>query len=178
MPQAACITTRGACGARPPTSTRSARRRAPTSGSACKRWEIGRTIRRPSFRGMMRLHWRDLGTPRADRAAGETVEIVGWPATTLPVKSADYFLLTSEPGCCAGCLPRNPLAVVEVFADRAIEFPSGAMRLGGTLPVLDKDPLGLRYQLRGARVKGVTRPQLLAASPLVCLPLPALAQTL
>src|SRR5450631_639612 len=124
----------------------------------------------------MRLHWNDLGTPRAEKADGETVEIVGWPATALPVKSADYFLLTAEPNCCAGCLPGNPLAVIEVFADRPLEFAGGAMRLAGRLAVLDDDPLGWRYQLRGARLKGVTRRRFLAASPLVCLPMPALAQ--
>jgi membrane dipeptidase len=124
----------------------------------------------------MRLHWDDLGTPRADEADGQAVEIVGWPATTLPVKSADYFLLTAEPNCCAGCLPGNPLAVIEVFADRPLEFAGGVMRLAGRFAVLDDDPLGWRYQLRGARLKGVTRRRFLAASPLVCLPMPALAQ--
>jgi membrane dipeptidase len=126
---------------------------------------------------MMRLHWRDLGAPRADKADGEAVEIVGWPATATSAKSADYFLLTSEPSCCAGCLPANPLAVLEVFADRALELPAGPMRLSGTLAVLEDDPVGWRYQLRGARVTGgVTRRRLLAASPLVCLPMPAMAQ--
>jgi membrane dipeptidase len=124
----------------------------------------------------MRLHWHDLGTPRADKVDGEAVEIVGWPATALPVRSADYFLLMAEPNCCAGCLPGNPLAVIEVFADRPLEFAGGAMRLAGRLAVLDDDPLGWRYQLRGARLKGVTRRRFLAASPLVCLPMPALAQ--
>ena len=124
----------------------------------------------------MRLHWDDLGTPRADEADGQAVEIVGWPATALPVKSADYFLLTAEPNCCAGCLPGNPLAVIEVFADRPLEFAGGVMRLAGRFAVLDDDPLGWRYQLRGARLKGVTRRRFLAASPLVCLPMPALAQ--
>ena len=41
----------GACGGRPPTSTKSARRRAPTSGIACKRWVTSRTIRLPNSRG-------------------------------------------------------------------------------------------------------------------------------
>jgi hypothetical protein len=27
----------------------------------------------------MRLHWRDLGTPRADRADGKSVELTGFP---------------------------------------------------------------------------------------------------
>src|SRR5437899_146747 len=124
----------------------------------------------------MRLSWRDLGTPQADSAHGERVEIVGWPATALPTKYADYFLLTSEPNCCAGCLPSNPLAVIEVLADRPIELSGGAMRLSGALAILDKDPLGWRYQLKGARLEGVTRRRLLTAAPLVCLPMPAIAQ--
>src|SRR5260370_13011495 len=176
MRRVACIRTRGACGGKRRTSTRAARGRAPISGNACKRSAVGRTIRRPSSRGSMRLHWDDLGTPRADKADGEAVELVGWPTTALPVKSADYFLLTAEPNCCAGCLPGNPLAVIEVFADRPLEFAGGAMRLAGRFAVLDDDPLGWRYQLRGARLKGVTRRRFFAASPLVCLPMPAFAQ--
>lgn len=125
----------------------------------------------------MRLSWHDLGTPRADKADGRTVEIVGWPSTGLPSGRADYFLLTPEPSCCAGCVPGNPLSAIEVFAGRDLEFGEGALRLCGTLHVLTDDPLGWRYQLRGARrVGGVTRRKLLAASPLVCLPVPAMAQ--
>src|SRR5258708_37974454 len=111
----------------------------------------------------MRLHWDDLGTPRADVADGEAVEIVGWPATALPVESADYFLLTAEPNCCAGCLPGNPLAVIEVFANRPLEFAGGAIRLAGRFAVLDDDPPGLPYQRRRARPQGVTPPRYLGA---------------
>lgn len=124
----------------------------------------------------MRLSWCDLGTLRADAAHGERVEIIGWPVTALPAERSDYFLLTPEPNCCAGCLPSNPLAVIEVIADRPIELAGGAMRLVGTLAVLDKDPLGWRYQLNDARLIGVTRRRLLTAAPLVCLPMPAMAQ--
>src|SRR5260370_894124 len=66
---------------------------------------------------------------------------------------------------------------MEVFADRPLEFAGGAMRLAGAFAVLADDPLAWRYQLRGAGLKGGTRRRLLAASPLVCLPMPALAQT-
>jgi len=125
----------------------------------------------------MRLSWHDLGTPRANGADGRTIEITGWPATALPTERADYFLLTAEPNCCAGCLPGNPLAAIEVFAGRDLELGDGALRLGGTLHVLTDDPLGWRYQLKDARrVGGVTRRKLLAASPLVCLPVSAMAQ--
>jgi len=124
----------------------------------------------------MRLSWRDLGMPKADRADGKTVEITGWPVTALPTKRANYFLLTPGPNCCAGCLPRNPLVTIEVFAARELEI-DGSLRVSGTLHVYPDGPDGWRYQIRAARrVGGVTRRTLLAASPLVALPIPAFAQ--
>jgi membrane dipeptidase len=123
----------------------------------------------------MRLSWRDLGLPRADRAGGKTVEITGWPTAALGTTHADYFLLMAEPNCCIGCVPNNPLAVVEVFAAESLDLGNGALRLSGTLQVAG-DGDGWRYQLRGARpVAGVTRRKVLAACALMCLPVPALA---
>lgn len=125
----------------------------------------------------MRLSWHDLGTPRADRADGKKVEIAGWPTTALPVRRADYFLLTAEPNCCAGCVPGNRLAVIEVFADEELDLGVGALSISGTLHVVADDADGWRYQLRHTRRRaGVTRRALMAASPLFCLPVPALAQ--
>src|SRR5476649_1764094 len=125
----------------------------------------------------MRLSWHDLGTKRADQANGREVEFIVWPTTALPVKTADYFLLTSEPNCCAGCVPGNRLAVIEVFAKAPIDFTDHALRLGGSWHVVTDDPSGWRYQLRGAyAIGGLKRRRLLAASSLVCLPIPALAQ--
>lgn len=124
----------------------------------------------------MRLHWRDLGTRRADRADGKSVELAGFAFSVLP-GTADYFLMMAEPGCCAGCVPANPLAVVEVLADRPLKLGNGQLRLTGTWRV-SSDADGWRYQLHGAEVKqGVTRRALMAASPLFCLPaVPAMAQ--
>jgi membrane dipeptidase len=125
----------------------------------------------------MRLSWHDLGTPRADRAHGKTVEVHGWPTGSLGVGRSDYFVLTGETSCCAGCVPNNPLAVIEVFADAAVDLRDGAVRLSGTLHVETNDPQQWRYQLRGARqAAGLSRRGLLAASPLFCLPVPATAQ--
>jgi membrane dipeptidase len=124
----------------------------------------------------MRLSWHNLGTPRADGAAGRTVEIVGYPLTLLASASSDHFLMMAEPGCCGGCVPANQLAVIEVLADKPLKLGNGALRLDGTWHV-SSDPDGWRYQLRGAEVKrGVTRRTLMAASPLFCLPVPAMAQ--
>ncbi len=126
----------------------------------------------------MRLRWYDLGSPRADRAHGKSVEIIGWPVAALGTTQADYFLLMAEANCCAGCVPNNPLAVVEVLASDPVELASGALHLSGTLHVEQEAGAGWRYQLHGARpAKGVTRRKLLAASPLFCLPVAALAQT-
>jgi membrane dipeptidase len=129
----------------------------------------------------MRLSWRDLGRPRADTAHGKAVEISGFPVTVLPTPTADRFLMMAEPGCCAGCVPNNPLAVVEVVADRPLKLGNGPLggrvRLGGTWHV-SSDVGAWRYQLHAAAVvPGVSRRAMLAASPLFCLPVPALAQT-
>lgn len=126
----------------------------------------------------MRLSWQDLGKPRADRADGKTVEISGFPLTSLPTGRADHFLMMAEPGCCQGCAPNNPLAVVEVRADQPLRLGRGALRLVGTLRV-SPDGEGWRYALQGASVKpGLTRRALMAASPLFCLPVPAMAQAM
>jgi len=124
---------------------------------------------------LMKLDWNELGTPRADRADGEWVEISGFATTLLPATKSAYFHLTAEPGCCPGCVPANPLAVIEVFAKRPIDLPLGSLRLRGRLAVCD-DELGWRYQLKGAERKGWTRRRLLRATPLIALPMPALAQ--
>ena len=124
----------------------------------------------------MRLSWRDLGRPRADKAHGKAVEISGFPVTILPTPTADRFLMMAEPGCCAGCVPNNPLAVVEIVADRPLELGNGTMRLKGTWQV-STDPDGWRYQLHAAEaMPGLSRRAMLAASPLFCLPVPAMAQ--
>jgi membrane dipeptidase len=125
----------------------------------------------------MRLHWRDLGSLRADRADGKAVELAGFALTVLPTATTDHFLLMAEPGCCAGCVPANRLAVVEVFADQPVKVGAGQLRLTGTWRVAS-DPDGWRYQLHGAAVKpGLSRRALMAASPVFCLPaIPAMAQ--
>jgi len=123
----------------------------------------------------MRLSWKDLGTPRADRAHARPVELSGFALTLAPVKEADYFLLMAEPGCCAGCVPSNRLAVVEVFANQAIVL-DGKLQLSGTWH-LSGDADGWRFQLRSATAKpGLSRRTLLKASPLICLAVPAFAQ--
>ena len=67
----------------------------------------------------------------------------------LPTGTADHFLMMAEPGCCGGCVPNNPLAVIEVIADQPVKLGGGALRLRGTSP-MSGAPEGWRYQLRDA----------------------------
>ena len=125
----------------------------------------------------MKLHWRDLGGRRADRADGKRVELAGFPVAFLPAASTEQFLVMAEPGCCVGCVPSNPLAVVEVSMRAPLRLSGEALRLSGTWQVAGagKDA---RYRLLDATpVAGLGRRTLMAASPLFCLPVaPALAQ--
>ena len=124
----------------------------------------------------MRLSWDDLGKRRADKANGARVEITGFALGASAWGGHDRFLLMAEPGCCAGCVPDNPLAVVEVAAREPLSIGNGALRLSGTWHV-SFEAAGWRYQLRDAEImRGVTRRALIAASPLFCLPVPAMAQ--
>jgi membrane dipeptidase len=124
----------------------------------------------------MRLSWTDLGKQRADRAHGKRVEITGFALEGSPRGGQDRFLLMAEPGCCQGCVPNNPLAIVEILAARPLKTGGGALRLRGGWRV-SSDTDGWRYQLHEAElVRGLTRRALLGASPLFCLPVPAMAQ--
>ncbi len=120
----------------------------------------------------MQLRWPDLGTDRADRADGTTVQIAGW--MTAPGRAAE-FLLSPEPSCCAGCPPRDPRNAIAVFATAPISPQPQALRLTGTLRVCTDDPAEWRYQLHDARTldppgwRAITRRGVLAAGPLFCI---------
>ena len=98
-----------------------------------------------------------LETARADAIAGRIVRIEGWAATATPQDTATYFLLSPEPICCAGCLPSDPLACVEVFAGCPVRIGDGRVALSGRWQVLADDDLGWRYQLREATPVQATR---------------------
>jgi membrane dipeptidase len=126
----------------------------------------------------MPIDWTEIAATAADALDGQIVEITGWPATAETAATARYLLMTPEPACCAGCLPSNPLACVEVFASKPLPTRSGPLTLRGRWRRLLADPNGWRYQLRGAEMLGedsgsrrhwLSRRNVLAA-PLICLP--------
>ena len=138
----------------------------------------------------MRLNWQDLGPgdgpfaaaeaafarwgnggAPAEDADGAMVEIDGFPASVLAAERQAHFILTSEPACCPGCLPRDRTASVEVFAASPIPLRGRLLRLTGIWRVRHDDTTGWRYQLHGARLReppgwtAVTRRGVLAGGP-------------
>jgi len=123
----------------------------------------------------MRLRWEDLGTPRADDASESISELGGFLATPLPVAQASHCLLLAEPPCCAGCLPRHPLAAVEVFAASPVPISGRPVRLTGRWRRCPDANTPWRYQLHEARLaepagwSRVGRRFVLRGAPLMCL---------
>lgn len=122
----------------------------------------------------MRMDWTDLAAGSADAADGATVEMAGWMASYEPPGApTPYFLLSPEPQCCAGCVPGDPAACVEVFASAPLPFLAQALRLRGRWSVSRKDG-AWRYRLLDASPLGPPAPRLtrrgvLAGGPLLCL---------
>jgi len=123
----------------------------------------------------MQLTWQDLGTGRADGANDATIEFAGFITTPLPTPSTNHCLLVPEPPCCAGCIPRDPLGAVEVFAASPIPITGRMVRLTGTWRRRADDTHHWRYQLHNARLtepagwSAVGRRFVLTGAPLMCL---------
>jgi membrane dipeptidase len=120
--------------------------------------------------GVTALGWHDL----AAGADAAVVDIDGFAATAAAL-TAGHFILLAEPACCAGCVPRNPMAAVEVFARSPVPLRGQALRLTGTWRVVGGAPSGYCYQIHDARLReppgwrAVTRRGVLAAGPMMCL---------
>lgn len=118
----------------------------------------------------MRIDWTDFRTDRAARLDGATIDIEGWIVSDDPLDARQRFALIGEPSCCIACLPRDPLARIEVFATKPIMPDGNGVRLSGRLVCLEDDEAGWRYQLRDARllpspaVPGFTRRAALAGA--------------
>ncbi len=123
----------------------------------------------------MQLNWNDLGTGRADAANNATIELAGFMATPLQVTRTSHCLLVPEPPCCVGCVPRDPLGAIEVFAASPIPVTGRQIRLTGTWRLLGGDTNSWRYQLHDARLtepagwSAVGRRFVLRGAPLMCL---------
>ena len=96
----------------------------------------------------MTLDWSSIRIGEADALHGAIVELSGWmiPLDATADK-ADYFLLAADAPCCGGCLPRDPLSSIEVYAAAPCAPQEQAVTFTGRLQRLIDDPAGWRYQL-------------------------------
>ena len=96
----------------------------------------------------MPLDWVSIRTGEADSLHGALIELTGWIIPPDPTAAeADYFVLAADAPCCGGCMPRDPLSCVEVFAAASCAPQEQAVTLRGRLQRLTDDPAGWRYQL-------------------------------
>lgn len=92
--------------------------------------------------------WAEIRSDAAVARHASAVEIVGWMIPLdASADSADYFLLAATEPCCGGCVPRDPLTSVEIFASAQIALCAGPVRLRGRLLRLQDDPAGWRYRV-------------------------------
>jgi membrane dipeptidase len=96
----------------------------------------------------MTIDWPAIRTGDADSFNGTIIELSGWMIPLDPqADSVDYFLLNAEEPCCGGCVPRNPLAAIEVVTAAPIAPQAEPLTLRGRLLRLLDDPAGWRYRL-------------------------------
>ncbi len=87
------------------------------------------------------------------RLDGQTVKIQGF---MLPLDSSErqkHFILTRSPPSCFYCLPGGPESVVEIEAERPLEFTFDPVVLSGTMELLENSDMGLFYRLKNARLE-------------------------
>jgi hypothetical protein len=81
---------------------------------------------------------------------GQDVKLMGFIYPLEGGVEHERFLLTAWPPSCPFCLPAGPSQMVEVFAKEPVAFTDGAIVLAGRFEVLNDDPSGMYYRMRGA----------------------------
>jgi membrane dipeptidase len=123
----------------------------------------------------VQLNWQDLATGRADVANHATIELAGFMAAPVQTGRTSHFLLVPEQSCCVGCVPRDPLGAIEVFAASPIPVSGRPVRVTGTWRLTRDAATHWRYQLHDARLtepagwSSVGRRFVLRGAPLMCL---------
>jgi len=61
-----------------------------------------------------------------------------------------HFLVSAAPPHCPFCLPAGPEAIVEVFAEKPVQFSMEPIVVSGKLALVKSDPSGLLYRMTRA----------------------------
>ena len=98
------------------------------------------------------LEWTSVFPSEIEQLDGRSVQVVGYMIPLSFEKEQTHFLISAYPG--DGCffhLPGGPNSVVEVKADRGMDFTYDTIAITGQLELLHDDPWGLMYRLSDAK---------------------------
>jgi membrane dipeptidase len=122
----------------------------------------------------MKIAWSDLARFVPGDLGAVLLEGFACPLDREP--AAGHFIFAPEPMCCVGCVPRDPLGSIEVFATHRLTLPCGRVRITGRLRMREDDTKGWRFALEDAAIDAASlsgtvfsRRQALGAGALLCL---------
>lgn len=98
------------------------------------------------------LVWTPVFPSEIEALDGTSVQVAGYMIPLSFEKEQTHFLISAYPG--DGCffhLPGGPNSVVEVKADRGMDFTYDTIAITGQLELLHDDPWGLMYRLTDAK---------------------------
>jgi len=98
------------------------------------------------------LVWTPVFPSEIEQLDGRSVQVAGYMIPLSFEKEQTHFLISAYPG--DGCffhLPGGPNSVVEVKADRGMDFTYDTIAITGQLELLHDDPWGLMYRLTEAK---------------------------
>lgn len=88
-----------------------------------------------------------------EKLNGQVVKLQGFMMPLDQATKQQNFILSANPvTSCFYCLPGGPESMVEVKAEKGIEFSYSPITLTGKLELLKNDASGMYYRLSGARV--------------------------
>jgi hypothetical protein len=116
----------------------------------------------------MNVAWETLGQVKLVKADGQFVpefeaavqqlegQQVRLKGFMLPLDQASkqqHFILSANPVAnCFFCMPGGPESLVEIKADKAVEFSYDPIEISGTLELLQDDPMGMYYRITSAKI--------------------------
>ena len=108
-------------------------------------WELlqqAKTVQRPDKK------FGPEFTPEIRRLDKQSVKVYGFMMPLDQARLQKRFLLASFPPHCAFCVPGGPESMIEVIADKPVEFTYEPIVVAGRMAVLDNDIV--YYRLTGA----------------------------
>jgi len=82
---------------------------------------------------------------------GREVKVQGFMMPLDNSEKQQHFLVSRTPPSCFYCLPGGPESVIEVKAQRPMEFSFDPVVLSGDMQLVENSDMGLFYRLEDAR---------------------------